>query len=448
MLLEVSETDGIEVHDFNNSFYGWYNSIDNGIYDTRNAIKKELTVFVSEVDEDGKILSYQLSDDLGNINLLAVSEIYITPDDLPAPQNPYFTSSYCCFNFRAEEGATKQEYEYYINGIKDQNIISAVKFVAHKEYKVFTRPSDNNVTVTKVTWGTQIGNVVTESNKYYIMRNYYDSTFLGLTNKTTYYATNLEETKVIGYVTNRVADNGVQLNSILGESALYTDLYAYQESTKQYTDIIGNTLIGKVLSTNASGALVISWINGRFVGKPIINGLFTTKALTGSGSGLVLDIQSICKSGTNNVPGSGATIKIESNNNLSFNGTFVGNRIDTKDINYLDQPIIKKYNHFTTFLEYVQPQIVPLDITLTVSLNTNANLTSSMIIQNIQNNVRNLFNIVPEYIGKGIKISDIYAAVMNVPNVNWCKVNYPNGNIDILEYEMLVCVNIKIIESD
>ena len=37
---------------------------------------------------------------------------------------------------------------------------------------------------------------------------------------------------------------------------------------------------------------------------------------------------------------------------------------------------------------------------------------------------------------------------MNVPNVNWCKVNYPNGNIDILEYEMLVCVNIKIIESD
>ena len=71
-----------------------------------------------------------------------------------------------------------------------------------------------------------------------------------------------------------------------------------------------------------------------------------------------------------------------------------------------------------------------------------------MIIQNIQNNVRNLFNIVPEYIGKGIKISDIYAAVMNVPNVNWCKVNYPNGNIDILEYEMLVCVNIKIIESD
>ena len=448
ILLEVSETDGIEVHDFNNSFYGWYNSIDNGIYDTRNAIKKELTVFVSEVDEDGKILSYQLSDDLGNIDLLAVSEIYITPDDLPAPQNPYFTSSYCCFNFRAEEGATKQEYEYYINAIKDQNIISAVKFVAHKEYKVFTRPSDNNVTLTKVTWGTQIGNVVTESNKYYIMRNYYDSTFLGLTNKTTYYATNLEETKVIGYVTNRVADSGVQLNSILGESALYTDLYAYQESTKQYTDIIGNTLIGKVLSTNASGALVISWINGRFVGKPIINGLFTTKALTGNGSGLVLDIQSICKSGTNNVPGSGATIKIESNDNLSFNGTFVGNRIDTKDINYLDQPIIKKYNHFTTFLEYVQPQIVPLDITLTVSLNTNANLTSSMIIQNIQNNVRNLFNIVPEYIGKGIKISDIYATVMNVPNVNWCKVNYPNGNIDILEYEMLVCVNIKIIESD
>lgn len=448
MLLEVSETGGIEVHDFNNSFYGWYNSIDNGIYDTRNAIKKDLTVFVSEVDEDGKILSYQLSDDSGNIDLLAVSEIYITPNDLPAQQNPYFTSSYCCFNFRAEDGATEQEYEYYINGIKDQDVINNVKFVAHKEYKVFTRPYDNNVTLIKVTWGTQIGNVVTESNKYYIMRSYYDSTFLGLTNKTTYYATNLEETEVIGYVTNRVTSTGVQLGSIFGESALYTNLYAYQESTEQYTDIIGNALIGKVLSTNASGALVISWINDRFVGKPIINGLFTTKALSGSGSGLVLNIQSICKSGANNVPGSGATIKIESNNNLSFNGTFVGNRIDTKDVNYLDQPIIKKYNHFTTFLEYVQPQIVPLDITLTVSLNTNANLTSSMIIQNIRNNVRNLFNIVPEYIGKGIKISDIYTAVMNVPNVNWCKVNYPNGNIDILEYEMLVCVNIKIIESD
>ena len=448
IFLMVTDTGGIEVHDLHDDFYGWYNSIDNGIYDTRTAVRKELSIFVSEVDEDGKILSYQLSDDTGDVNLLTESEIYITPNDLPAPQSPYFASSYCCFNFRAEQGGTEQEYEYYLNGIKDQNVIDNIKFVAHREYKVFTRSYNENVILTKVTWGSQIGNVIAEPDKYYIMSNYYDSTFLGLTNKTTYYATNLDETEVIGYVTDRVSGTGIQLGSIMGESALYTNLYAYQESTEQYTDIIGNTLIGKILSTNASGALVISWINDQFVGKPIINGLFSTKALKGNGSGLVLDIQSICKSGANNVPGNGATIKIESNNNLSFSGTFVGNRIDTKDVNYLDQPIIKRYNHFTTFLEYVQPQIVPLDITLTVSLNTNANLTSSMIIQNIQNNIRNLFNIVPEYIGKGVKISDIYTAVMNVPNVNWCRVNYPNGNIDILEYEMLVCVNIKIIESD
>lgn len=166
-----------------------------------------------------------------------------------------------------------------------------------------------------------------------------------------------------------------------------------------------------------------------------------------SGSGLVLDINTTLLSGANGVPGTNGTVSISSINNLQVQANFVGNRIDSQDINYLDQPIINKFNHFTTFLEFKQPEITQVGISAVVSLDINASITSGTIIQNIKNNILKLFEITPDYIGKGLKISDIYAAIKNTPNVKWCKVTSPTDNIDIPNNNIMISSFINITET-
>ena len=145
--------------------------------------------------------------------------------------------------------------------------------------------------------------------------------------------------------------------------------------------------------------------------------------------------------------GNGASIIITPNYNLQMSASFVGNRIDTQNINRADQPIIEKFNHFTTFLEYKQPEIIQVGITIKAELNTTAAITSGIIIQNIKNNVAKLFEVTSDYIGKGLKLSDIYTAVMSTPNVNWCKVIVPNDNVDIPMNGLLISSYIDVIET-
>lgn len=167
---------------------------------------------------------------------------------------------------------------------------------------------------------------------------------------------------------------------------------------------------------------------------------------SGEGTGLVVNIEMKRASGSGTQPGEGATIKVTSEANIEVNTAFVGNRIDTQDINYLDQPIIEKYNHFTTYMEFVQPKVKQVEITIDASLSTSASITSNMIMQDIKNNVNKLFRIRPDYLGKSLKLSDIYTAVMSTPNVKWCKVLEPVDNIDANVDEFLIPTYITINE--
>lgn len=166
----------------------------------------------------------------------------------------------------------------------------------------------------------------------------------------------------------------------------------------------------------------------------------------GSGSGFTVNIVMKRASGDGETFGDGGTIFISSDNNIEISTSFVGNRIDVQDTNRLDQPIIEKYNHFTTYMEFVQPKVKQVEITIDASLSTTAAITSNMIIQNIKNNVNKLFEITPDYLGKGLKLSDIYTAIMSTPNVKWCKVLEPVDNVDVDVDQFLIPTYVTINE--
>ena len=146
------------------------------------------------------------------------------------------------------------------------------------------------------------------------------------------------------------------------------------------------------------------------------------------------------------MPGSGGTISITSKNNLQVECTFTGNRIETRTINNVDQPIMEQYNHFTTYMEFKQPEITQVDIRIEAELAQTAKVTSGVILQNIRNNLQHLFDITPDYIGKGLKLSDIYSAVMKTEYVNWCRVITPLDNINVDKNGLLILSNLEITE--
>ena len=187
----------------------------------------------------------------------------------------------------------------------------------------------------------------------------------------------------------------------------------------------------RVAAVNATGeVLALAWLNNEALIVPPLDSAddytFSNTSTNHSGTGLRLKVVS-----TPATTGTGATIFITSNNNLEIDASFTGNRIDTADVNYYDEPIIKQYNHFTTYLEFVQPEIIQQGIHVQVAIEKNSKVASGIVIQNVRNNILKLFDITPDYIGKGIKLSDIYKAVTDTEYVSWCKVLKPTDNIAI-----------------
>lgn len=184
--------------------------------------------------------------------------------------------------------------------------------------------------------------------------------------------------------------------------------------------------------------LSVVWLKDTLIGKSITGTMNTTG---GSGAGLVLVI-----TGNADTAGSGATISITSSDNLYVQASFTGNRIDTSDVNYYDEPIIKKYNHFTTYLEFKQPEIYPQGIRAQISIDKNAQVAAGVVIQNVKNNITELFDITPDYIGKGLKLSDIYKAISKTEHVSWCKVLNPIDNVEGATNRIIVLSGITIEE--
>lgn len=206
----------------------------------------------------------------------------------------------------------------------------------------------------------------------------------------------------------------------------------------------------RITSVDNSGTVLgIVWMNNITLNNQYNGKLATTLVSSpqgSSGSGLKVTVTPNLASGEGGIPGKGATIQITSSNNLQVEASFTGNRIDTQSINSLDQPIINKYNHFTTYLEFKQPEIVQTAIKVEIELEANTTINSGIILQNVRNNVTSLFDITPNYMGKGLKLSDIYKAILDTPYVKWCRVLTPLDNIDINENELLILSNLDIIE--
>lgn len=206
----------------------------------------------------------------------------------------------------------------------------------------------------------------------------------------------------------------------------------------------------RVSTVDNSGAVLNAvWLKNISYGTPY-NGEFATTLTVpqegSTGSGFVVNITSTLSSGNGQEAGVGGTIEITSYNNLQVQASFTGNRIDTRSINNLDQPILNQYNHFTTFLEFKQPEITQVRIKVEAELSQTATLTSGIILQNIKNNISKLFEVTPDYIGKSLKLSDIYTAVMKTPNVTWCRVLSPLDNIDVNKNGLLILSNVEVIE--
>jgi len=283
------------------------------------------------------------------------------------------------------------------------------------------------------------------------------------------YTVTIRETESSEESTNLV---GTQYIKTAGEMLLDKDVYriGYQSikfgnlgSGYSINDVVqldgtNGQLKLKITATGTNGEVTQAiWLNNLLVNTDSITndfiqeneqGTVTTSYIgeQGSGTGLTVNITITLASGNGQTPGQNGTISIDSNNNIEVVSSFVGNRIDNQDTNHLDQPIIEKYNHFTTYMEFVQPKVRQVPITINAFLSTSASITSNMIIQEIKNNVSKLFKITPDYIGKGLKLSDIYTAVMSTPNVQWCKVLDPVDNIEAEVDEFLISTYITVNE--
>lgn len=222
------------------------------------------------------------------------------------------------------------------------------------------------------------------------------------------------------------------------------------QQLKLYIDRVNEQ--GEVLQVhwleNTDGNLAMAMNFNRSYDEQYPDSILTVVPATSevTGTGLQLKLTSTAMSGNGTILGSGGKIAIESELNLEVAATFKGNRIDSKVVNRIDQPTITKYNHFTTYLEYKQPKIKQIDITVEISVSTSATISSTMILQEVSNNITHLFDIKPDSMGKGLKLSNIYSAVMDTPNVNWCKVIKPNDNIPAQQNELLVLSNLNVIE--
>lgn len=244
-------------------------------------------------------------------------------------------------------------------------------------------------------------------------------------------------------VYNEALNTGINIPTEQGGSG-------YKPNDIVSIDGTNNVLQLRVVTTDTYGTVkTVVWVNNTSVGTNY-TGTYATSlyiASTGStGTGLTVSITGTATSGTGDVLGSGATLNISSADNLSVETQFIGNRIDEQNINFLDQPIINKYNHFTTFLEFCQPEIIQQGITINVSLNPTSSRTSALIIQDIKNKVAELFAINSKSIGRGLKLSDLYYAVKQISEVEWCKVIEPLDNVNILPYGLMVYSHINVIE--
>ena len=133
--------------------------------------------------------------------------------------------------------------------------------------------------------------------------------------------------------------------------------------------------------------------------------------------------------------GNGAKVTITSASTVDLYANYTGNYYTNKDIQAADLPILNKYNHFTTYMEFKQPHIKNIEIYLTLEYD---DITSFEVTKNrVIDAVNDLFAIKPDSIGKTCNVSDIWKAVNSVPGIKRFNVTSPINNIDCMPYELI-----------
>lgn len=330
-------------------------------------------------------------------------------------------------------------YNISVNGVTYDNNYRNGNILAY----VYT----NSITGNKITFLVKVLNI---DNKEYSITIDNSKYLTGIEKISTPTPVSLDTVKTY---TVELENNGVIVDpSQTGGSDYVTnEIVALKKLDGTVTDITA-----KITAVNAYHEVKsVILTNNLSIGEEY-NGEYETVSIyspeNNNGTGLKLTVSSKSNTGyydTNNenIPGSGGTVLITSNNNLQINASFAGNKIDTDDIIYLDQPILEKYNHFTTYLEFKQPEITQVGITAYVKIMNNAPISSGIILQNVKNNIAKLFEITPDYIGKGLKLSDIYKAITSTQYVEWAKVTEPIDNFDTAVNGILISSYINVIEE-
>lgn len=136
----------------------------------------------------------------------------------------------------------------------------------------------------------------------------------------------------------------------------------------------------------------------------------------------------------NNTVAPNATITISSASTVDLYANYTGNYYTNTDIQAADLPILNKYNHFTTYMEFRQPHLKNLNIEIDLEYDdvTNYQTTKTNVITAINA----LFDLQPYSMGKTCNVSDIWKAVNSVQGVKRFNVLNPINNIDCMPYEV------------
>lgn len=121
-----------------------------------------------------------------------------------------------------------------------------------------------------------------------------------------------------------------------------------------------------------------------------------------------------------------------------ISATTIGEKISDYQF-LLDYAYIKKMNHFTTEINYRDPKIKRVDIDLRVVYDTDADVPS--VRNNVESAISELFQVQPGIIGRSMRLSEIYAAVMKVDGVKYCVINSPTSDIEADVNEILYLSN-------
>ena len=149
-----------------------------------------------------------------------------------------------------------------------------------------------------------------------------------------------------------------------------------------------------------------------------------------------ITVDNVLLNAVNNSVASGGTISITSIPTVKVAGSYTGNFYTNSDIQAFDLPIINKYNHFTTYVEFKQPRIK--NVSIEVQVEYENVITYLTVKNNVIKAINDCFELTPFYIGKPLNVSDIWKAINSVEGVKRFMVLNPTTNIDCKPYEVIM----------